>query len=157
MAEYTNNDVAMGWEDTIENDSSFTLLPEGDYDFEVLKFERGRFNGSAKMCACPMAILTIKCTGNGESTVITHNLMLNKKMEWKLCEFFTGIGDRKHGEPLRPNWSGITGKKGRCKLGIREWIGNDGSTKQSNEITKFYEPVAVPPQTAGKTFVAGQF
>lgn len=32
MAEYNNNDVAMGWDDTIENDSEFVLLPEGTYD-----------------------------------------------------------------------------------------------------------------------------
>lgn len=156
MADYENNNIAMGWDDTIENDSSFTLLPEGDYDFEVTKFERGRFEGSKKMCACPMAILSLKCTGNGESSTITHNLMLNKKMEWKLCEFFTAIGDRKHGEQLRPNWGALLGKKGRCKIGIREWTNDKGEAKKSNEITKFYEP-ADTPTSAGKTFVPGKF
>lgn len=156
MTNYENNNIAMGWDDTIENDSSFTLLPEGDYDFEVTKFERGRFEGSEKMCACPMAILSLKCVGNGKSSTIIHNLMLNRKMEWKLCEFFIAIGDRKHGEPLRPNWGTVLGKKGRCKVGIREWTNNNGETKQANEITKFYEP-SDTPTSAGKTFVPGQF
>ena len=35
MSEYTNNNVAMSWDSEIENDSSFTLLPEGDYDFVI--------------------------------------------------------------------------------------------------------------------------
>lgn len=157
MAEYENNNIAMSWDEIIENDSSFTLLPEGDYDFEVIKFERGRFEGSAKMCACPMAIFSIKCSNNVESSTITHNLMLNKKLEWKLCEFFTSIGDRKHGEQLRPNWGSTLGKKGRCKVGIREWTNNNGETKKSNEITKFYEPTDAAPTSVGKKFVPGKF
>lgn len=49
MAEYNNNDVAIGWDDTIENEGEFVTLPEGTYDFEVLGFERKRFEGSTKM------------------------------------------------------------------------------------------------------------
>ena len=43
MAEYNNNDVAMGWDDTTENEREFVTLPEGTYDFEILGFERKRF------------------------------------------------------------------------------------------------------------------
>ena len=38
---------ALGWDDEIENDGEeFTMIPEGDYSFQVAKFERARFNGS---------------------------------------------------------------------------------------------------------------
>lgn len=38
-----------GWEDEIVNESGdYTLLPEGDYDFTIQKFERARHGGSEK-------------------------------------------------------------------------------------------------------------
>ena len=42
----------MDWNDVIEDDGQeFVLLPEGDYNFVVTNFERGRFPGSAKIPA----------------------------------------------------------------------------------------------------------
>lgn len=166
MAEYDNN-IPMGWDDEIENDSSFTLLPEGDYDFMVTDFERKRFEGSAKMSPCPQAALSIKLFDRSDpskgSTTVTHNLFLNRKCEGMLCEFFTAIGDRRHGEKLRPNWNAVKGKGGRCKVSIRTWKSKDGSDKQSNEIKRFYEPedktasAPAQPQYAQKPFVPGEF
>lgn len=37
-----------GWDDEIENDNEFQILPDGDYNFTVTGFERGRHQGSAK-------------------------------------------------------------------------------------------------------------
>ena len=31
-----------GWDDEIENDNEFQILPDGDYNFTVTGFERGR-------------------------------------------------------------------------------------------------------------------
>ena len=85
---------------------------------------------------------------DGKSTTVTHNLFLHRKCEGLLCAFFTSIGQRKHGETLRPNWQAVVGATGRCKVGIHEWTGNDGQKRQSNEITRFLEPVAGAQQTA---------
>lgn len=58
MADYINNNAGMDWDDAIENDGQeFIILPEGDYNFTVTDFERGRFPGSAKMSACNKATL----------------------------------------------------------------------------------------------------
>ena len=49
MSEYANNNEGyeLNWDSAIEKDSpEYILLPEGDYDFTVTKFERGRHNGS---------------------------------------------------------------------------------------------------------------
>jgi hypothetical protein len=137
------NDVAMTWDDEIQNDGEgFRVLPEGEYDFTVTDFTRGRFEGSAKMAACPKAELTITIHDpepEGDVTV-SENLFLNRKAEWKLCQFFTAIGHRKHGETLRMNWNAVKGAKGRCKVGIRKWTGNDGKEREGNEISAFLEP-----------------
>lgn len=55
----TTNERAMDWEDTIENESNFRIIPEGDYSFTVSKVTRARHNGSAKVGPCPKAILDL--------------------------------------------------------------------------------------------------
>ena len=43
-----DNFMEYGWEDEIVNEGGdFVLLPEGDYDFTVAKYERARHEGSA--------------------------------------------------------------------------------------------------------------
>lgn len=141
------NNLDMGrefsWDDVIQHDSEeFELLPEGDYDFEVKGFERGRHNGSDKLPPCNKAILKIKVTNaEGKSSTITHNLMLHSKCEGLICAFFTGIGQRKHGEQLRMDWNKVVGSRGRCKVGVRTFKSNKtGEDMKSNEIKKFYDP-----------------
>ena len=143
------------WNDTIENDSSFTMLPEGVYPFTVTKFERARHPGSANLPACNKAVLTLSVDGGTlGKTTITHNLFLHSKCEGFLCEFFTAIGLRKHGEKLQMPWDRVTGTSGTCKVGIRNWTGDDGQERQSNEIKRFLEPTAAP---AAPSWQNGQF
>ena len=52
------------------------------------------------------------------------------------------------------NWNAVIGAKGKCKVAIDKWTGNDGTEKQNNKITKFYEPSATPQTT---NFKAGTF
>ena len=85
---------------------------------------------------------------------MTHNLFLNRKCEWKLCQFFIAIGARKHGEAFRMDWNKVRGAKGRCKVGVRTWTGSDGNEHESNEITSFLEPAEAPAQ---KQWTPGSF
>lgn len=149
--DYQQNDLngrEIGWEETIENDSSFTLLPEGDYRFVVTKFERGRHNGSDKLPPCNKAVLTLQVSNGQQSTLIEHQLFLHTKTEGMLCEFFTAIGQRKHGERLAPRWNEVIGAKGTCKVYINTWKGRDGQDMQSNRIKKFYAPEETPASAA---------
>lgn len=134
----------IGWDDEIAEESQFTLLDEGDYDFTVTSFERARFAGSAKMCACNQIILHLDVDG----VILHENLFMNKKTEWKLSQFLIAIGMKQKGVPCKINWNAINGARGRCKVGIRKWTGNDGSERESNEIKTFYEPApgAASPQ-----------
>ncbi len=136
-----NTGRELEWNDTIENDGEFTLLPAGDYDFEVMEFERGRHNGSDKVPPCSKAIVHIKVSApDGSSTTIKNQMLLYSTLEWKLCEFFTSIGKRRRGEKLRMDFAGAVGCKGRCKVGIRKWTNDKGDEIESNEIKTFYEP-----------------
>lgn len=153
--EFVDHERELDWDDEIEKDGpEFTLLPEGDYDFTVTGFDRERHPGSAKLPPCNKAVVHIQIDAREGRATINHHLFLHSKCEGLLCAFFSSIGQRKHGEKLRMNWSQVTGAKGRCKVGIREWVSDrDGQKKQSNEIKKFYESAEKPAQS----FKAGEF
>lgn len=142
MSDYNNQGFELGWDSQIENDSpDYIILPEGEYDFTVKSFERGRHNGSDKVGPCPKAILTLGIdTQQGEATV-RKELLLHSKLEGLLCEFFTCIGQRTHGQRVTMNWNAVPGAHGRCKIGTRVYNGN-----QYNEVKKFLEPAAPHPQ-----------
>ncbi len=139
MAEAMGRELA--WDDEIENESvGWVLLPEGEYDFVVEGFERGRHNGSSKIPPCNKAILTLGIDSPQGHASVTCNLFLYDRYEWKLCQFFTSIGARKHGERLRMNWNQVLGARGRCKVTVRPYTGNDGKERQANDIDRFLEP-----------------
>ena len=134
---YTDHELS--WDDSISRESSFELLPEGDYNFRVLKFERGRHPGSDKLPPCNKAILTVEVTDGVHTGTLETNLFLHTKTEGILCAFFAAIGQRRHGENLVPRWNEVMGSAGCCKVGVRSWKGNDGQERQSNEIRTWYE------------------
>lgn len=134
------------WGDEIENDGKdFFLLPEGEYPFTVESFERGRSKGSEKMPPCNMAILSL-CIN--DQAYVNEYLLLNNKMEWKLCQFFTSIGHRKHGERLKMNWSKVQGASGMCRVKVEDFDKDDGSKGYSNKIDAFLDPNKVPYRKA---------
>lgn len=160
---YDNNEIGreLSWDDEIRNDGpDYVLLPEGDYTFEVTKLERARFQGSAKLPPCAMAILSISVDGGNKGTAfVTHRLYLHTRTEGLLCAFFESIGQRKHGEPLRPRWNEVAGSHGKCRLGVHEYTKKDGTPGRSNEIQRFLppdEPAATAAPAQG-SWVQGRF
>lgn len=143
-----NMGYELDWNASIENDSQdWELLPEGDYDFEVLSFERSRHPGSAKLPPCNKAVLTLRLTGEGgKSSTIRHNLFLHTSVEGLLCAFFAAIGVRKKGERIAMDWTKVPGARGRCKVAVREWTNDSGEKKQSNDIKRFYEKASAAYQ-----------
>lgn len=143
-------DRELQWDDTIEKESSdFVLLPEGDYNFVVDSFERGRHGGSEKLPACNKAILKLRVESDKGTALITHNLFLHTKTEGLLSAFFESIGQKKKGEKMAMNWSRVPGATGRAKVGIHTYANKDGEERQSNDIKKFYPKEDKPAFTAG--------
>ena len=134
-----DNNYTFDWGDEINNESAdFVLLPEGDYDFTVEKFERARFDGSDKLPACNKAIVTFTIWGADDCISITENFLLCSKLEWKLSALFLSVGMKKHGEPLRMNWSDLPGKKGKAHIFVDPFKKKDGTEGKANKIKKFY-------------------
>lgn len=149
------NERELGWNDEIENDGpDFTLLPEGDYDFEVTEFERGRHPGSDKLPPCNKAVVSIRIKGEEGMSTVKHQLFLHTKTEGLLCNFFTAIGQRQKGQKVSMDWNKVVGSKGRAKVGIRKWKNDKGEELEFNNIKKFYEP---EEDKAQPNFTPGDF
>lgn len=140
------------WDDTIEKDAVDTvLLPEGDYNFTVESFERGRHNGSEKLPPCNKAILKLRVESKQGTAYITHNLFLHQKTETLLSAFFTSIGLKKKGEPLQMNWNMVPGSSGKAKISIHTYRNDDNEERKCNQVKRFY------PKEDGPAFQAGEF
>jgi len=133
---------AFGWNDTIQNESEYEVLPNGTYDFEITSMARGEFPGSEKMIRCYKADLTIRVTNpvDGTTGTVFDTLYLNSKAEWKLSQFFISIGQKKHGEPLKMDWSKVEGAKGRLELRVNTYTTRDGEERTNNKVSKYLEP-----------------
>jgi len=150
MAE--NIERELNWDDEITKDQKeFVVFPNGDYPFVVTGFERQRHeprydedgNRIGKLPACPKAVFTLEFTNPDDPdnpAIIKHNLFLHTSTEGMISEFFIGIGQKKHGESIKPRWHEVVGSKGRAKLTVREFTMKNGETGYSNDIKKFYEP-----------------
>ena len=149
----TNNQGhELGWDDQIEKDGSdFIVLPEGDYDFVVTEFERGRHPGSEKLPPCNKAVVHLRFETPEGVTIVKHPLFLHTITEGMLCAFFVGIGQRKRGERATMNWNAVVGSTGRAKLVIQNWTNDKGEVIPMNKVKKFYEPAE------SKGFEAGRF
>ena len=147
------------WDDEISQDSAeFALLPEGEYEFSVTGFERGRYPGGAKLPSCPKATVSLRFEGVEGVAVIKHNFFLHSKCEGLLCAFFTCLGMRKRGEPLRMDWPGTVGRTGRAKITVRSYTGNDGREYQTNDVKQFLEPENAPAApAAAQSWTPGAF
>ena len=144
MAEFLDREFS--WDDEIEVESEFIVLPEGDYDFQVESYERSRFEGSDKMPPCNMALVNLRVFGPQGSTTIQHRLFLHSKTEWALSAFFKSIGMKKAGEKVRINFDGAIGKKGRCHVTVNSYTNRDGEERRNNRIQRFLDPVPEAPK-----------
>lgn len=137
-----NNTELITFDSILEDEgSSYVLLPEGDYDFVVTNFERGNFPGSGKIPPCLKAIITLNVKSELGNITLKVDLMLAKVVEWKLCAFFRSIGQKKHGEPLKPNWNTVIGSTGRAHIKQRQYLNKNNEERTINEIDYFKDKV----------------
>lgn len=134
MAEELSREL--DWDEGIElTQGGFEVLPEGEYDFTVVKFERQRHAGSDKLPSCPKAVLTLDMKGAEGRGQVTHNLFLHTKTQGLLSAFFVSIGQGNVGDKIKLDWGKVPGATGRAKVTIRKFTKKDGSEGESNDVT----------------------
>ena len=140
MADYQNNNMLLDWDDAIESDGQeFVILEEGDYNFTVTDFERGRFPGGPKIPACNKAALTLQVQTADGIAIIHTDLLLYRSLEWRISAFFRCIGQKKHGERLVMDWNSVKGSRGRAHFKPRAYTDRDGNERQANDLDRFYD------------------
>lgn len=129
----------LGWDDEIENISSFVEVEDGEYEFIVDHFERAKVGGEGKYAGMNMAVIYCNILADGEPQLKT-NIIMHTKFQWKLSQFFISIGLMQNEEnaKLRLNWNAVGGCRGRCRIENRPNY-ND-KTKTHPEIMEFLAP-----------------
>lgn len=142
--ENRNMDQELGWDDEVENTSSFVDIEDGEYEFIVDHFERSKVSGDGKYAGQNMAVIYCNILATGDPQLKT-SIIMNTKFQWKISKFFISIGQMKNenGAKLKPNWNMVGGSRGRCK--IEHKPNYNDATKTHPEITAF-----LPPDENGK-------
>lgn len=140
----------LGWNDSfIAEESSFKLFQPGDYQFTVVNMERKVYDGKSTKIpnGAPFAEVTMEFTGPEGSTTVTDRLYLMKNWQWKLTQFFTGIGQAPVlGQPFMPNWGMVVGSQGTATLELNTYTSN-GEERTNNRIKEYLEVKSAPVQT----------
>lgn len=134
------DDVEIDFDGVVENEGAgFDVFPEGtEVIFKVETVERGR-NADGTKPQVKMKLSLTPAKGEGRSSCMEF-LTMTRKSEWKICEFFTSLGLRKHGEQFRLRWD-IEGMRGRATVGVDTWPNKTTGVQMSgNNIKKFLDP-----------------
>lgn len=125
MTNQHDNAQVLSWDGVITDDAqTFITLAPGEYEFTVTNFERAYFDGSEKLPPCPEAVLTLKIETSEGVANVRDRLKLVSKLQWLLSSFFTSIGQKKRGEPLKMDWTKVVGSKGIVRIKNREYNNN---------------------------------
>lgn len=97
-----------------------TVFPEGLCSFAVTKMEKRREevkNKGVSVGTCNIARVILAATHvtTEETTTLDYDLVLESSRMFRVWEFFTSIGQRKHGDAqakFAPNWNKVEGATG---------------------------------------------
>lgn len=134
-----NMNRAIGWdEEFTESEPEFQTLPEGDYDFTIMNFERSQYGGSEKIPPCMKITVTFQCTNGVDSGRFDENYYMTHKTIWRFGQLLDAVGLKHKDEPAKPSYiqKGI-GLTGRMKVSVRKWT-NNGKEYTGNTVKEFY-------------------
>ncbi|RST98325.1 hypothetical protein CBF37_08190 [Vagococcus vulneris] len=130
----------LSWDSSFTaEESSFKLFQPGEYPFTVTNMERKIYDGTSTKIpnGAPYAEVTMEFTGPEGKTNVIDRLYLMKNWQWKLTQFFSGIGQSPVlGETFKPNWSQVVGSRGNAKLNINTYT-SKGQERSNNQVEEY--------------------
>ena len=155
------------WDDETEVEEreqrETVVLPEGNYDFTVIKAEKGYYQPKpgSKIPPCNKVDVYLRLDGGELGTgLAVQTLFLCEKQAWKAASFFRSIGLRKHDEPVKWRWiDHCDGEKGRCHVYVDTYQAN-GQDRQNNKVDRFFDPDPedrAPAPAPAKKWAKGAF
>ena len=129
----------------VAEESEFVVLDPGVCKFTVKNFERKIYDGKSDKIpnGTPYAEIEMEFVGTKGKTTVRERLYLLKRMQWKLTEFFTAIGQNPViGQTFMPNWNAVIGSSGYAELEVNHYKDNNGNDRSNNRTNKFLKPDA---------------
>jgi hypothetical protein len=157
-----------GWGERFSADrTEHALLPEGEYRFLVIVFERKRLE-MGQLGTVPAACLKLRplnvpaefCDPNTGlcREVVEVRLPLHRSLEWKIAQFFVCVGlvTPDEASDFLPPWDDVLGSSGAMRLSHRAWKNRAGEPRVSCDVARFLAPseVTLPADAAPAAPVA---
>ena len=133
------------WDDELSGQDPVSekriVLEEGDYNFLVTKFERGRFPGSDKLPAAHKATIQIQINSKEGLVNYGFDILLIKLegFEKRLYGFFRSIGQKEVGQSYKMDWNKVLGSKGRAHFRPKNITGKNGDLVTVNDLVYFID------------------
>ena len=139
MTDERTNTGSIDWGDSIEVDSrEIRSIPDGSYLAIVEGYDRDWFAGSDRIPSCNKAVIRLTVDSPDGPFEMKSALLLHKKLEWKLSQFFRSIGQKEAGKPLTMDWSRVAGSL--CRVYIRNRTFKKFEEVETYpEVEKFYD------------------
>lgn len=138
-----NNEFLNWGEGFTAQENEYVLLDEGVYNFTISKMEKKVYDGNSSKIpnGCPYAELTIQVESSKGTANIRERLYLMKSMQWKLTQFFAGIGQPVvTGQVFNPNWETVVGSKGKAEINQHHYTNQNGDDRTNNQIARYLKP-----------------
>ena len=138
--------MTMDWDSPIDSNeagSGFEVLPPGKCSFTVTAFTRATVK-TGDMTGANMAKLELRLNDGDRTGKAYENLILHKKILWKVAQFAVAAGLLKKGDNGAIPWNRVPGSSGMCEIKVEDYAGKDGDTRKKNVIVKFIEPTDTP-------------
>lgn len=118
-----------------EKPKTFEILPEGDYLLEVIKAD-SLISQGAKTRGSSVLELTFKSVEHG--TTFEDKLIAHPSCDWKIDLFVNCFNiTNQIGEEVELE-DNCVGRRGWCKVTVREYERADKTKGQANQIAVFY-------------------
>ena len=134
----------IGAEQLGDYQGEFILLPEGDYEFTVVKLEESRYkpNPSSKIGPCKQVTITLRVIDpqSGRNVDLKHNLYMWTTTVGMIAQYQDSIGIHKKGTPLTFDWRPDVhiGKTGKLAIKHRTYKDRSGNDRVTNNISRLY-------------------
>ena len=134
----------MDWDDGIEAEvstgSEFSILPVGEYEFEVSDLEKTYSSKGNKMAKIVLDIMY-----DGHNYKVFDNIVLMSNMKWKIAQFFECLGLKKKGTELKSMpWNQVVEKTGRVRIKHEDYNGKTSAKVDTYIVTAAAQASSAP-------------
>lgn len=126
---------------SIEQESQFIDVPEGEYDGMIDHVESSLCTWSNEYNGNPQRTVYVNLyLPNNQETQLRENFVLNSDFEWKLSQLFLSTGQKKKGEPLPNLGRALNELAGQsCRVKVKKTKGKGENAEKTYTNIEFLE------------------